>query len=301
VSCGGDNQIDNESVPPKMPHGSDEHKRRQHLSTPIIIAAFGTSGKARAAYAKVDAHMKAIFPGHDIHWAYTSRIIRNHLKKRGIDVPSPADIITALAEEGHSWAVVQPLNMICGHEFYRLVNEVQNDHCRVSIGHALLCSQSDHRAVARAMAPIFSKDDCEAVVLVGHGTDHCIWSTYSAFYHRLRKVYGQRSYGAMIEEADPSRDSIIEKIKADGFRRVRLVPFMLVAGTHFEEDLAGLEDSWKTACEAQGLNVSLETEGLASRHPIVEIFGRHIKSALSVIPDSAPVEISKPVLSGVTG
>jgi sirohydrochlorin cobaltochelatase len=245
--------------------------------------------------------MKALFPGHDIHWAFTSRIVRHHLKKRGIDVPSPADVITALAVEGHTWAVVQPLNMICGHKFYRLVSEVQHDRCRVSIGHSLLCSQSDHRVVAQALAPVFSKDDREAVVLVGHGTDHCIWTAYSAFYHRLGVIYGKRAHGAMIETGDPDRNTIIKKIKSDGFKRVRLVPFMLVAGVHFQQDLAGPDDSWKTVCEAQGFEVVLEPEGLVSLSPIMEIFGEHIKSAMTVIPASKPVEILEPIFSSVAG
>jgi sirohydrochlorin cobaltochelatase len=62
---------------------------------------------------------------------------------------------------------------------------------------------------------------------------------------------------------------------------------MLVAGVHFEEDLAGPEDSWKSAFEAQKLEVVLETEGLGAQNPIIDLFGDHIQHALSVIPESA--------------
>ncbi|MGD9187093.1 MAG: sirohydrochlorin cobaltochelatase [Desulfobacteraceae bacterium] len=256
------------------------------MNPPIVIAAFGTTSRARSVYEQADRQLKARFKGHEIHWAFTSRIVRSHMKKRRIDTKPPQAVIEALAGLGHPWAVVQSFHMMCGHEFHRLVHEVQNTHCRVSVGHSLLCSQHDHETVAQALAPVFAKNAQEAVVLVGHGTDHCIWTVYTAFYQRLRQVYGKRAFGGMVEEDYPGRDRLIERIKAAGFRRVRLVPFMLVAGVHFEEDLAGPEDSWKSAFEARELEVVLETEGLGARKAIIDLFGDHIHSALSVIPES---------------
>jgi sirohydrochlorin cobaltochelatase len=91
----------------------------------------------------------------------------------------------------------------------------------------------------------------------------------------------------MVEEGYPGRDQLIGQIKSAGFRCVRLVPFMLVAGVHFQEDLAGPEDSWKSAFEAEGLEVALETEGLGAQDPVIDLFGDHIHSALSIIPQSA--------------
>ena len=255
------------------------------MTPPIIIAAFGSTSKAREIYARVDALFKTRFSGHAIHWAFTSRIVRHHLKKRSVNRFPPNQVVAQVAAEGHNWTVVQSFNMICGHEFYRLVNDTQHPDCRVSVGHSLLCSQQDHLAVARSLAPIFARDDREAVVFVGHGTDHCSWTTYPAFYALLEEIYGKRAYGGMVEEGFPDRDQIIERVKQAGFRRVRIVPFMLVAGVHFEEDLIGPEDSWRTAFEEKGLDVTWETEALGARPPIIELFCEHIQSALSVIPD----------------
>ena len=256
------------------------------MTPPIIIAAFGSTSRAREIYARIDAHLKTHFSGHAIHWAFTSRIVRHHLKKRSVHTFSPNQIVARLAAEGHSWAVVQSFNMICGHEFYRLVNDTQHPDCRVSVGHSLLCSQKDHLAVARSLAPIFARDGNEAVVLVGHGTDHCSWTTYPAFYALLEEIYGERAYGGMVEEGFPDRDQIIERIKQAGFRRVRIVPFMLVAGVHFEEDLIGPGNSWRTAFKEKGLEVTWETEALGARAPIIELFCEHIQSALAIIPDT---------------
>ena len=82
----------------------------------------------------------------------------------------------------------------------------------------------------------------------------------------------------------------MNEIQAKAFKKVRLVPCMLTAGVHFAEDLAGEEDSWKTILEGQGIAVELESEGLASRPEIMDIFANHIRMALEVIPNSTGID-----------
>ncbi len=254
------------------------------MNYPIVIAAFGTTSRARATYALVDTRLKARFPEHEIYWAYCSRIVRHKLSRSDIDLPSPPTVLKKIAARGHKWAIVQSLNMICGHEFQRLKDEVLNGPVRVSIGHSLLCSATDFIAVSKALAPVFAKNPDEAVVLIGHGTDHCSWSVYPAFENFMKQVYGARAFVGVVEGDWPTKESMIKQVKTAGFKHVRLVPLMLVAGMHFEEDLAGPEDSWKTTFEALEIPVSLELEGLGSRPGIVDIFGDHIESAMDVIP-----------------
>ena len=73
-------------------------------------------------------------------------------------------------------------------------------------------------------------------------------------------------------------------VAAAGYGRVRLVPLMLVAGVHFEEDLAGDQSSWKSDFEAFGIEVVLEGSGLGFYAPVIEQCCRHIAAALDVIP-----------------
>nr|HID59141.1 hypothetical protein [Desulfobacterales bacterium] len=69
-----------------------------------------------------------------------------------------------------------------------------------------------------------------------------------------------------------------------GIKTVRLIPFILVAGTHYQEDLAGDDDSWKTAFEGRQIAVLVETVGLGSYPGIIEVFCRRIQDAPDVIP-----------------
>jgi len=254
------------------------------MNIPIVMAAFGTTSRALETYSFIDEICRGSFPGHEILWSYSSRMVKDWIKKRrNIDLKHPHQVLAELKDKGHKWAVVQSLHLLCGHEFYRMVEEVGESPVRTSIGLPLLTHHEDYEAVVGGLGKNLSQNEDEAVVLVGHGTDHPIWSSYCALHHMFRKKFGAHIYVGVVE-GDPSRDKIITAVKGSGVEKVRLIPFMFVAGTHFQEDLAGDDDSWKTAFEEEGISVSLEERGLGLRQEIVEIFCRHIREAINVIP-----------------
>lgn len=255
------------------------------MTIPIVIAAFGTTSRAMRTYDHMDVIFKKRFCGHEIHWTYTSRMVKDRLKqKQNITRHHPHQVLEALARRGHPWAMVQSLHLTGAHEFYRLVAEV--DHCgiRTSMGLPLLSGIEDYEAVVRSLSPLVDKNEDEALVLVGHGTDHPSWSSYPALQYMLQQKYGGKVHVGAVEDGYPDQDAIVRAVVNGGFTRVRLASLMLVAGVHFEENLAGDEDSWKTVFEAAGIQVELEKGGLGLNPQIIEIFCRHMESALEIIP-----------------
>jgi sirohydrochlorin cobaltochelatase len=71
------------------------------MNPPIVIAAFGTTSRARTVYDQADRQLNARFKDHDIHWAFTSRIVRGLMKKHSIDTRPPQAVIETLADQGH--------------------------------------------------------------------------------------------------------------------------------------------------------------------------------------------------------
>lgn len=251
------------------------------MNIPIVMAAFGTGTEAVKTYDLIDRIVREHFPGHDIVWAYTSRTV----KRRFQDLKSPGQALSELKDKGHTWAAVQSLHVVCGHEFHRLMEEIAGIDIRISVGLPLLISPEDYEMVVNAVTPLLPSDMTEeAAVLIGHGTDHPSWSAYPALAYMLRERFGQKIHIGLVEEGCPSRESVVASVKAAGFERVRLIPFMLVAGIHFHKDLMGDEDSWKTAFETEGISVSADSSGLGCRDDIVRIYCRHIRDALNVIP-----------------
>lgn len=255
------------------------------MTIPIVITAFGTTSRAIKTYDRMDAIFKNRFAGHDIHWTCTSRMVKERLKKkRNITQLHPHQVLEMLARQGHPWAVIQSLHLTCAHEFYRLVAEVEDCSIRTSIGLPLLSCVEDYKAVVRALSPLATKNKAEALVLVGHGTDHPSWSSYPTLQYMLRQTYGTGIYLGVVEEGYPDRKTIVRAVVTGGYTKVRLASFMLVAGVHFEEDLAGDEDSWKRVFEAAGIQVELEKGGLGLNPQIIEIFCEHTEAALDIIP-----------------
>jgi sirohydrochlorin cobaltochelatase len=255
------------------------------MKTPIVMAAFGTTSRALVTYSFIDESVRTHFPDHEILWSYSSRMVKDRIKKKkNIDLKHPHQVLTELKEKGYPWAVVQSMHLISGHEFYRLVEEAEQCGIRTAMGLPLLYSPEDYQGVMEVLLPDFPKSSGEAVVMVGHGTDHASWSSYLAFHHMVQEKFGPGIYMGMVEEGTPSMEEIVASVKKAGFKKVRLVPFMLVAGVHFQEDLTGDEDSWKTAFEQEQISVSAEKEGLGFRRGIIDIFCKHIQDALDVIP-----------------
>lgn len=255
------------------------------MTIPIVIAAFGTTSRAMQTYDHMDAVFKKRFARHEIHWTYTSRMVKDWLKQRqNITRHHPHQVLEVLARRGYPWAMVQSLHLTSAHEFYRLVAEVDQCGIRTSMGLPLLSTIEDYGAVVQALAPLIEKDEDEVVVLVGHGTDHPSWSSYPALQYMLQQKYGTKVHVGVVEDGYPDQQSIVRAVVNGRYARVRLASFMLVAGVHFEEDLAGEEDSWKTVFESAGIPVELEKGGLGFNPQIIEIFCRHMEAALDIIP-----------------
>ena len=58
------------------------------------------------------------------------------------------------------------------------------------------------------------------------------------------------------------------------------MPFMMVAGDHAKNDMAGEEDSWKSEMENAGYEVRVILKGLGEVKGIRRIFEEHIREAL---------------------
>lgn len=257
------------------------------MDTPIVLSAFGTTTRAMRTYDAIEAKVRARFPEHPVRWAYTSRMVRDRLQKEhGLELKPPQQVLAELHQEYYKWAVVQSLHLVCGHEFERLMDEAGNGPMRTSMGLPLLNSPEDYSRVIEFLQRHHGKKDSqEALVLAGHGTDHAIWAAYPALEKMAQQVMGKRVFVGVVE-GWPSVEDIAQDVKHLGFSKVRLVPFMLVAGVHFREDLAGEEDSWKARFQAENLKVAVEDHGLGRYPDIVDLFLDHIQEALDVIPES---------------
>jgi sirohydrochlorin cobaltochelatase len=135
------------------------------MAIPVVIAAFGTTSRAKQTYAHMDAVFQKRFAGHEIHWTYTSRMVKVRLQHKQTLAPDhPHQALEILARQGYRWAVVQSLHLTNAHEFYRLVAEADQGGIRTSMGLPLLSAFEDYGAVVRALAPLVGKNSALDVI-----------------------------------------------------------------------------------------------------------------------------------------
>ncbi len=260
---------------------NNSDKRRD---IPIIVTAFGTTQKAFATYGKMDKAFQIAFPYNPIHWAYSSRLVKSTLnKKKKLNLKNPLEVMADLKDSGHEWVVLQSLHLICGHEYDRLVSERGHIDIRSSIGLPLLTSYQDYVQTAKALGSIIPDNPAQAVILVGHGTDHPAWTAYSALENILRQIHGKHLFTGVVE-GYPKMETTLARVKKAGFKKVCLIPFMLVAGVHFKEDLTREEDSWQKTFERADIEMSIVDHGIGEIDGISNLYCNHMLEALDVIP-----------------
>ena len=249
------------------------------MDAPIVMTAFGTTTKAHKTYQFIDKMIRERFPASEIRWAYTSRQVKAKVNQNSaLHLKNPREVLDDLKAEGHDRAVVQSLHVICGHEYYRLMDDIRQCDIDSVMGKPLLTSAEDYQAVVKALdlRDLISSD--QAVILVGHGTNHPCWTAYPTLEGMFRAKYGSNLHVGVVSWFPP-KEKTIKAVIESGVKRVRLIPLMLVAGVHFQEDLAGENDSWKSDLEQNGLSVVAEEEGLGFNKDIIEIYIKHLEEA----------------------
>lgn len=226
------------------------------------------------------------FPELTFREAYTSRIVIRRLKQRGIRKDTPLEALLRLRAEGYTRVVVQSSNIIEGVEMESLrrdVESVQAFFKEIRVGTPLLYSVDDCEKVADILAERLyegASDEKrraqEQFVLVGHGTYTPSTALYSQMDYMLKAAGHSHVHVATIE-GYPTFDTLLARLKASKTRTVTLQPFMLVAGDHARNDIAG---EWKERLEAEGYTVHVRREGLGQMPEIQDIFIDHIRFSL---------------------
>lgn len=253
----------------------------------ILLAAFGSSiPEARSAYGKIEAAYRKAFPGSPVEWAYTSGIIRKKLQKEGIDAKSVSEALDALAKQGVAVVRAQSLHILGGAEYVKFVQELATWQAKnpdrlkaILLAGPLLESRADGQMVAKAVAGALPRGNDEALVLMGHGNSK---GRAGLAFEGMRAMFrenGVRVFLASVE-GEQSFEELLAELSKAGVKRLWLAPFMLVAGDHARNDMAGEEeDSWASRLKSKGYDISVRLAGLGELRDIQQIFIEHTRKA----------------------
>lgn len=283
---------------------------REPQKTAIVLAAFGTTEvEALESILNVEKKVKAAFPNHDVHLAFTSNIIRDVWHKRadeaafkkknpGLErlytIANPLTVMALIQEDGSRAILVQSLHITNGSEYGDLKNivtqlagidalqESKKPFPYLSLGGSALGdgSQANLDRAARALSPLvdLAKADNSALVLMGHGNEHLDVRSYRDFAALMNKMYNYPIFLGLVE-GSPDYEAVLADLKKAKVKNVLLAPFMLVAGDHAKNDLAGdEEDSWATQLKAAGFGVKTHVKGLGLIDGWADIYIERLKA-----------------------
>ncbi|SHO42713.1 sirohydrochlorin cobaltochelatase [Desulfopila aestuarii] len=289
----------------------------KEVKSAIVLAHFGTTVPAGLeSIINIDNAVRKAYPNTEVRITFTSNIIRSVWKKRQADpqkwldqgipkevlyVKNVIATIGDLLEEGYSNIIVQPSHMFYMEQSYDLqqyvnglasittMKERWKPFTNLVMGRPALGAPGDQYpyhedidAVVKTLADDAAMAEKEGALLVymGHGNEH--WSTgiYAETVQKMRKVYPKVKTFIGVVEGVPSVEDTLLEIQQTGNRKVILRPFMIVAGDHATNDMAGdEEDSWKSILTKAGYEVQPVLQGLGSNNAFAQIFVDHIADA----------------------
>ena len=251
----------------------------------MVVMSFGTTYKdtrVKTIDATVDA-IKAAHPNTKVITAFTSHIIRDRIQqKEGITYPTPEEALAELKKDGYTRVALASLDVIPGMEYNydaAVYNLYKNYFKKMTLGTSLMYwmgqeNQTDQvietlKAV-QSQFPKLGKED--GLLIMAHGTPDPSNAYYSVIQDRIHTL-GMKNVFIYTVEGTPNLEQVIPQLKLHGIKHVTLMPFMMVAGDHANNDMAGNEpDSHKSILEKEGFKVDTYIHGLGENQNIRNLF-----------------------------
>ena len=257
---------------------------------PVLLAvSFGTSynDNRDLSIGAVEKALQDANPEYEVRRAFTSQIVIDVLKDRdNLEIDNVTEAMERLVADGVKEVIIQPTHVMTGVEYDDVVAEVnkyQDKFDTFKISEPLLVSDSDYDALIKSITEETASYNTEdtAIVFMGHGTEHEANVTYATLQEKLNAA-GNNNYFIGTVEAEPSLEEVVALVKESGAKKVVLLPLMIVAGDHANNDMAGdEEDSWKSAFKAEGFEVECVIKGLGEYAGVQQILVEHASAAIT--------------------
>ncbi len=292
------------------------HHKKEKEKVAIVVAAFGTTYMSGLPQILNIFHtIKKEFPHTKVVITFTSNIIRGIWKKRqahpekwlkrGVPrevlyVKNMIATVGDLVEDGYKTIIIQPLHITYGEEYMdvlsyaralgsiRTIKKKWEPIHKIVVGRPLLGTfgpRYDYHEDMKKVVEVLKKDVDYAkskgacLVYMGHGNEYFSTGLYIETQELFNKMYPYEKTFIGTVEGYPTLSDVVRWLKwGCKSKKIILKPFMIVAGDHANNDMAGPEpDSWKNVLEKAGYKVYPVLKGLGADQDIANIFVQHIK------------------------
>ena len=301
VACGTQNTPETTAAPEttNAPVTDASTEAPAEVKPVLLAVSFGSSyNETRdVTIGAVEAALQAAYPEYEVRRAFTSQIVIDILEEREkMEIDNVTEAMDRLVADGVKEVVIQPTHVMPGFEYDDVMDEIADYADKfdsMKVGDPLLTSDDDFDALVASLLEETAEYNAEgtAIVFMGHGTHHEANSTYERLQKRLNAA-GAANYFVGTVEAEPSLDTVLAAVQATDATKVVLLPLMIVAGDHANNDMAGDEEgSWKDTFTKAGYEVECVLKGLGQYEGVQNILVEHAGKA---------IEGQKPVMLAVS-
>jgi sirohydrochlorin cobaltochelatase len=299
-------------------HG--EGSKKEEKTAIILASFGTTIPSGVESIINIQKKIQEAYPGVPVKITFTSNIIRSVWKERQAEAKKwtlegvPEEILYVkniiytfgeLLEEGYRNIIVQPTHIFFmeqSHDLARYVDAMRSirtikdkwkPFAKIALGRPALGTIGPRYDYTKDMEKALKTlaDDVElakrekaVLVYMGHGNEHWPSGIYAEAQKMMQERYPDVKTYIGVVEGYPGIDEVVEALaeakSKSKTRKVVLKPFMIVAGDHALNDMAGdNEESWKSVLSAKKYQVIPVLKGLGSNDAFAGIFVNHIRDA----------------------
>lgn len=249
----------------------------------ILVVSFGTSYQ-NTREKNIDAILSDVEGlGFPTYSAFTSNMIIKKLAKNGEIIFDVSSALNQMIQDNITEVLVLPTHLLYGYEYEKILSQIDEFKLKfdsIKIAKPLLSDNDDMLKVINILSNEIKTQPNEAIVLMGHGTEHFSNVVYPALDY-MAKQQGYPHIFITTVEGYPEIDDVLKLLKNTNYTKILLSPLMLVAGDHAVNDMASDEDdSLKTILQNDGYEVETLIKGLGEYSSIREMYLNHLKDIM---------------------
>lgn len=234
----------------------------------ILFISFGTSYREARENSldRIREELLEAGGGIPVFLAYTSgMIIQKLAREENIHIDTVQEAVEKAVLAGVEKLYVIPSHMIPGIEYDKMVKALkryESDFSEIKIAAPVLGAEKDCDSLIPILKEMLDFKQENIYILMGHGSE----DSANVRYEQMNAAFcraGLFNVRIASVEAKPDLDDALRFLaECDKIKRVIVHPFMVVAGDHAHNDMAGEEDSYVSRLCEEGYLVEAVVKGL---------------------------------------
>lgn len=257
------------------------------MKTAVLLVSFGTSyAEAREnSLESIYRELSAIDGQISVYQAYTSGIIIQKLAGQQIQIDTVEEAVHKALDHQVRCLYVVPTHMIPGIEYQKLMQILEpykSIFQKLEIASAVLDQEEDCKKLVPVLRDILGFRKEYEYILMGHGTEDDANIRYVQMNEAFARAGLTNVRIASVEARPNLTDAISYLQNAGKVDKVVVHPFMVVAGDHARNDMAGEDDSYVAELQSLGYQVEAVIKGLGEYPQFRQIYVDKLKEMLGM-------------------